>query len=127
MKLSKLLVFVTLFTVTTLSAKEIIGNESQERMGIAIHEKDVALLKKVSERERAPMYVVGTATGEHRFVFANKNKSIAPVDLEVKHLFGSSPKIVNFLICKIQAEFFLAWISVVKKGRYFSVKNLIEF
>lgn len=78
----------------TLSAKEIISNESQERMGIAIHEKDVALLKKVSGRERAPMYVVGTATGDHRFVFANKNKSISPVDLEVKHLFGSSPKTI---------------------------------
>jgi phosphoribosylformylglycinamidine synthase len=78
----------------TLSAKEIISNESQERMGIAIHEKDVELLKKVSERERAPMYVVGTATGDHRFVFANKNKSISPVNLEVKHLFGSSPKTI---------------------------------
>jgi phosphoribosylformylglycinamidine synthase len=78
----------------TLSAREIISNESQERMGIAIHEKDVALLKRVAERERAPMYVVGTATGAHRFVFANKNKSISPVDLEVKHLFGSSPKTI---------------------------------
>ncbi len=78
----------------TLSAKEIVSNESQERMGIAIHEKDVALLKRVSERERAPMYVVGTATGDHRFVFTNKNKSISPVDLEVKHLFGSSPKTI---------------------------------
>ncbi len=78
----------------TLSAKEIVSNESQERMGIAIHEKDVAILKKVSERERAPMYVVGTATGDHRFVFANADKSIAPVDLEVSHLFGSSPKTI---------------------------------
>ncbi len=78
----------------TLSAKEIISNESQERMGIAIHEKDVEILKRVSERERAPMYVIGNATGDHRFVFANKDKSIAPVDLEVSHLFGSSPKTI---------------------------------
>ena len=78
----------------TLSAKEIISNESQERMGIAIHEKDVEILKRVSERERAPMYVIGNATGDHRFVFANKDKSVAPVDLEVSHLFGSSPKTI---------------------------------
>lgn len=78
----------------TLSAKEIISNESQERMGIAIHEKDVAILKRVSERERAPMYVIGNATGDHRFVFANKDKSISPVDLEMSALFGSSPKTI---------------------------------
>ena len=78
----------------TLSAKEIISNESQERMGIAIHEKDVDILKRVSDRERAPMYVIGNATGDHRFVFANSNKSISPVALELKHLFGSSPKTI---------------------------------
>jgi len=78
----------------TLSSKEIISNESQERMGIAIHEKDVEILKRVSDRERAPMYVVGNATGDHRFVFANTDKSIAPVDLQMSHLFGSSPKTI---------------------------------
>lgn len=78
----------------TLSAKEIISNESQERMGIAIHEKDVEILRRVSERERAPMYVVGTATGDHKLKFTQSDKSLSPVDLEVKHLFGSSPKTI---------------------------------
>jgi phosphoribosylformylglycinamidine synthase len=78
----------------TLSAKEIISNESQERMGIAIHEKDVELLKRVSERERAPMYVVGTATGDKKFKFTDTVNGLSPVDLEVKHLFGSSPKTI---------------------------------
>lgn len=78
----------------TLSDKEIISNESQERMGIAIGAAHTELLKKVADRERAPMYVVGEATGDHRFVFARQNKSQSPVDLEVKHLFGSSPKTV---------------------------------
>jgi phosphoribosylformylglycinamidine synthase len=78
----------------TLSAKEIISNESQERMGIAIHEKDVEILKKVSERERAPMYVVGTATGDKKFKFTESGNGISPVDLEVNHLFGSSPKTI---------------------------------
>lgn len=76
----------------TLSAKEIISNESQERMGLAIHDKDVALLKRVADRERAPMYVVGTATGDKKFTFAKSGQN--PVELQVSHLFGSSPKTI---------------------------------
>jgi phosphoribosylformylglycinamidine synthase len=78
----------------TLSSKEIISNESQERMGVAIHAKDVAELKRVSDRERAPMYVVGEATGDHKFKFAGANHSMNPVELEMNHLFGSSPKTI---------------------------------
>jgi phosphoribosylformylglycinamidine synthase len=40
----------------TLSAKEIIGNESQERMGLVIGEQDIETLKRVAERERSPIY-----------------------------------------------------------------------
>lgn len=78
----------------TLSDKEIISNESQERMGIAIGEKDLALLKTVSARERAPMYVVGTATGDQELKFVDKKKNTTPFDLHVNHLFGSSPKTI---------------------------------
>lgn len=76
----------------TLSAKEVISNESQERMGLALHEKDIELLKRVSERERAPMYVVGKATGDHKLTFAKPGQN--PVELKVEHLFGSSPKTI---------------------------------
>ncbi len=78
----------------TLSSKEIISNESQERMGVAIHKKDVDTLKRVSARERAPMYVVGHATGDHKFKFEGANHSLNPVELEMNHLFGSSPKTI---------------------------------
>jgi phosphoribosylformylglycinamidine synthase len=78
----------------TLSAKEIISNESQERMGIAIHAKDVDALKKIADRERAPMYESGTATGDKRFSFVDKTKGEKPVDLQLAHLFGSSPKTI---------------------------------
>lgn len=78
----------------TLSDKEIISNESQERMGIAIHAKDVEMLQRVSERERAPMYVVGTASGDGSFKFINNTKKTKPVDLKISHLFGSSPKTI---------------------------------
>jgi len=78
----------------TLSDKEIISNESQERMGIAIHEKDVAALKATADRERAPLYVVGTATGDHQFKFVDNKKNTKPVELAISHLFGSSPKTI---------------------------------
>lgn len=78
----------------TLSSKEIISNESQERMGLAIHSRDAEMLKKVAERERAPMYVVGEATGDHKFRFVRDNGSIAPVDIRVSDLFGPSPKTI---------------------------------
>ncbi len=79
---------------STLSDKEIISNESQERMGIAIHPKDVDLLKRISERERAPIYVVGTATGDGTFKFIDNVKKTTPVDLKISNLFGSSPKTI---------------------------------
>ena len=78
----------------TLSAKEIISNESQERMGLAIHAKDVLTLQRVAERERAPMYVVGEATGDKKLTFKTHNQGINPVELKVDQLFGSSPKTI---------------------------------
>ena len=75
----------------TLSAKEIIANESQERMGLLIDEKAIEHVKKIAERERAPMYVVGETTGDHRFAFEQAD-GVRPFDLAVDQMFGSSPK-----------------------------------
>ena len=77
----------------TLSSKEIIGNESQERMGFVAEEKDLARIKKIAERERAPFYVVGETTGDDRFVFEQAD-SVKPIDLGMKDMFGSSPKTI---------------------------------
>ncbi|MBY0432472.1 MAG: phosphoribosylformylglycinamidine synthase, partial [Cyclobacteriaceae bacterium] len=78
----------------TLSAKEIISNESQERMGLAMHAADVATLQRVAERERAPMYVAGEASGNKNLTFQTSPDGIKPFDLKVDHLFGSSPKTI---------------------------------
>ena len=75
----------------TLSAKEIIANESQERMGLLIQEEAIEHVRKVAERERAPMYVVGETTGDHRFAFQQAD-GVRPFDLAVEQMFGSSPK-----------------------------------
>ncbi len=78
----------------TLSAKEIVGNESQERMGLVMKEEDVATLQRVADRERAPMYVIGETTGDHRFTFENAKTGEKPIDLELKDMFGNPPKTV---------------------------------
>ena len=78
----------------TLSDKEIISNESQERMGVGIKKENLEILQRVSERERAPFYVVGEATGDHKLEFKRNGQALKPIALEVHHLFGSSPKTV---------------------------------
>jgi phosphoribosylformylglycinamidine synthase len=78
----------------TLSAKEIIGNESQERMGLVIAKKHINTLQKIAERERSPMYTVGEVTGNNRFTFESKSKGDKPMDLALEDMFGSSPKTV---------------------------------
>ena len=78
----------------TLSDKEIIGNESQERMGLILKEKDIALLKEIAERERAPMYVIGETTGDHQFTFENPAKETRPLDLQLADMFGNPPKTI---------------------------------
>lgn len=77
----------------TLSAKEVLGNESQERMGLVIKEQDADYLKRVAERERAPYYQVGEAGSNNELKFENNGKS-SPFDLKLHHLFGSSPKTI---------------------------------
>ncbi|MCD0488901.1 phosphoribosylformylglycinamidine synthase [Pedobacter sp. MC2016-14] len=78
----------------TLSAKEIIGNESQERMGLVIGAEHLDTLQKIADRERSPMYTVGEVTGDHRFTFESATTGAKPMDLKMEDMFGSSPKVV---------------------------------
>jgi phosphoribosylformylglycinamidine synthase len=78
----------------TLSAKEIAGNESQERMGLVLHEEDLPLLRRVAARERAPLYVVGRATGNMKFTLVNTQTQEKPIDLLLDDMFGNPPKTV---------------------------------
>ena len=77
----------------TLSAKEIIANESQERMGLLLDEKYIDRVKKIADRERAPLYVVGETTGDAHFSFAQGDGK-KPFDLDVAQMFGHTPKTV---------------------------------
>ena len=78
----------------TLSSKEIIGNESQERMGLILSPKDAILLKKIAARERAPFYIVGEVTDDHHFSFHSEKRKETPIDLDLSAFFGSSPKTI---------------------------------
>ena len=77
----------------TLSAKEIVGNESQERMGLLIKEQDIEMVQKIAERERAPMYVVGETTGDMKFVFEQADGE-RPIDMELETMFGKPPRTI---------------------------------
>ncbi|MCR4994268.1 MAG: phosphoribosylformylglycinamidine synthase [Bacteroidales bacterium] len=77
----------------TLSSKEIIANESQERMGLLIQEEHLDHVRAIAERERAPLYVVGETTGDAHFAF-EQGDGVRPFDLDVAQMFGHSPKTV---------------------------------
>ncbi|SEK41189.1 phosphoribosylformylglycinamidine synthase [Maribacter orientalis] len=105
----------------TLSAKEIIGNESQERMGLVIGKNDIDLLKRIADRERSPMYEVGDVTGDDRFTFESKTNGAKPMDLALSDMFGSSPKTVmtdntierNYTNAEYSLEFFHDYLDSV--------------
>ncbi|MCX6251850.1 MAG: phosphoribosylformylglycinamidine synthase [Bacteroidetes bacterium] len=78
----------------TLSLKEIISNESQERMGLLMKEKDVPLLEEIAQRERAPLYQVGHTTGDHQLTFREEKSGLNPIDLSIGDFFGKPPKTI---------------------------------
>ncbi|MEI7490223.1 MAG: phosphoribosylformylglycinamidine synthase [Bacteroidota bacterium] len=78
----------------TLSDREIISNESQERMGLLIRDEDIKLLEEVARRERAPIYHTGKATGDHQLVFEDRRNGSHPIDLNVDDFFGKPPKTI---------------------------------
>ncbi|TKS56001.1 phosphoribosylformylglycinamidine synthase [Mesohalobacter halotolerans] len=78
----------------TLSAKELIGNESQERMGLILSENDTKTLETIAKRERAPFYIVGKITEDHQFIFKSETSGETPMNLGLEDLFGNSPKTI---------------------------------
>ncbi len=77
----------------TLSNKEILGNESQERMGLIVNKKDLQTLTEISQRERAPIYEVGKVEEDLHFTFVSAGDK-NPLDLKLSELFGNSPKTI---------------------------------
>ena len=78
----------------TLSFKEIIGNESQERMGLIIAEKDFGILKKIADREKAPCYKVGKVKKDKKFIVHSSSSNKYPINLSLSDFFGNSPQTI---------------------------------
>ncbi len=78
----------------TLSFKEIIGNESQERMGLIISEKNYNTLKKIAEREKAPCYKVGKVKNDKNFIIHSGSLKKSPINLSLSDFFGNSPQTI---------------------------------
>ena len=101
----------------TLSAKEIIGNESQERMGLVIGKKDMDTLQRVADRERSPMYRVGEVTADHQFTFESKTSGEKPMDFALSDMFGSSPETI-MIDTTINREYAFASYDVSEIKKY---------
>ncbi len=78
----------------TLSYREIIGNESQERMGLVIDARYIEHLKRIADRERAPMYTIGETTGDMQFTFTDNRTGDKPIDWQLEYMFGKAPRTV---------------------------------
>ncbi len=79
---------------STLSQKEIIGNESQERMGLVTSKENIDTIRRIAERERAPFYLVGETTNDMQFTFENSETGEKPIDIKLEYMFGNPPKTI---------------------------------
>ncbi len=78
----------------TLSAREVVSNESQERMGLVIRNEDLPLLEEIAARERAPIYEAGETTSDQRLLFRDRRDDSKPVDLSLSDFFGKPPRTI---------------------------------
>ncbi len=78
----------------SLSALELIGNESQERMGLVVPPEAMDRLMAVAQREQAPVYVIGEVTGDRHLLFHDPERGERPIDLKLDDFFGKLPRTV---------------------------------
>lgn len=101
----------------TLSDKEIMGNESQERMGLVMSAEGLELLRETALRERAPLYVAGEVTGDHHFRVQNPKTGQSPINLKLSDFFGNPPRLI--IHDKAQAKHFTPLTYDIDKLRYY--------
>ncbi|KAF2731896.1 phosphoribosylformylglycinamidine synthase [Polyplosphaeria fusca] len=77
-----------------MSPLQIWCNEAQERYVLAVGPDDLALFKRICNRERCGYSVVGTATQEQRLILTDRESKTlpTPIDLPMSTLFGKPPK-----------------------------------
>lgn len=75
----------------SLSVSEILGNESQERYGLVVHQRNLALFRAICERENCPMAVIGEISHDGRFRVYDPKTETFPVDLPLAETLGNIP------------------------------------
>lgn len=106
----------------TLSSKEIVGNESQERMGLLIPADAIERIERIASRERSPMYVVGETTNDMKFVFEQADGK-RPIDLKLEDFFGKAPQTI-MRDTTIEEEFSNPDYDISKLEEY--IKNVLQ-
>jgi len=77
----------------SLSQKEILSNESQERIGLVAKSEDIEIIRKIALRERTPFYIVGRVSDDKKLIVKNSKDGSIPFELDVNQLFDFSPKL----------------------------------
>ena len=76
----------------TMSVLEIYVAEYQERNGLLIRPENIGKFKEICEREKVNCEVLGTVTGDGRFVVFDGQDNTTPVDLELHEVLGNIPQ-----------------------------------
>ena len=70
-------------------------NEAQERYVLIVADERIAEFEAVCERERCPVYVIGTLTDDGRLVVNDRHFDNRAVDMPMAMLLGNPPKMTR--------------------------------
>jgi phosphoribosylformylglycinamidine synthase len=76
----------------TLSVLEIWGAEYQEQNALLLKPEHEALFKSLCDREKVPMAVIGTVTGDGFIVLYDEKDNSTPENLELAKVLGDMPQ-----------------------------------
>jgi phosphoribosylformylglycinamidine synthase len=76
----------------TMSVLEIYVAEYQERNGLLIRPENIEAFQAICKREKVNCEVLGTVTGDGRFVVYDERHGSTPVDLELHEVLGNIPQ-----------------------------------
>ncbi len=76
----------------TMSVLEIYVAEYQERNGFLISPENMEQFQAICDREKVACEVLGTVTGDLRFVVHDEQDDSTPVDLELNEVLGDIPQ-----------------------------------
>ena len=76
----------------TMSVLEIYVAEYQERVGLLISPENLAQFQSICEREKVACEVLGTVSGDLRFIVHDSLNDTTPVNIEIDKLLGNLPQ-----------------------------------